>query len=138
MSGFGRSAAGRATAQARGYAKEQERVIIAENLRKTGGFKKTAVIHLTPTRIDADTLGFDDEHINAQRAHHVTEVQAKQWIRDAKISVTVWNGQFEHYYAEAGAVYVNLSGRVIRTAFSADEYTDNIHALMEAIKENGL
>lgn len=138
VSGFSRSQAGRATAQARDYAKEQERVIIAENLRKAGGFKKTAVIHLTPTRIDADALGFDDEHINTQRAHHVTEAQAKQWIRDAKISVTVWGGQFERYYGEAGAAYVNVEGNYIRTAYSADEFDKNVRALMEEIKKNGL
>ena len=138
VQGFRRSEASRATAQARGYAKEQERAILVENLRRAGGFKKAAEIHLTPTRIDPDALGFDDAHINTQRAHHVTEAQAKQWIRDAKISVTVWGGRYEHYYAEAGAVYVNLPDRFIRTAFSANEYTDNIHALMEAIKENGL
>lgn len=138
VSGFGRSEASRATAQARGYAKEQERAIMVENLRKAGNFRKAAQIHLTPTSIDADALGFDDAHINAQRSHRVTEAQAKQWIRDAKISVTVWNGQYEHYYAEQGAVYVNLPDHFIRTAFSAAEYTDNIRALMEAIKENGL
>lgn len=138
VSGFGRSEASRATAQARGYAKAQKHAIIIEKLRKAGGFKKAAKIHLTPTPIDVDALGFDDEHINTQRAHHVTEAQAKQWIRDAKISVTVWGGKYEQYYAEAGAVYVDLLDRFIRTAFSADEYTDNIHALMEAIKENGL
>lgn len=138
VQGFGRSEASRATAQARGYAKEQERAIMVENLRKAGNFRKAAAIHLTPMSIDADALGFDDAHINAQRSHRVTEAQAKQWIRDAKISVTVWNGQYEHYYAEQGAVYVNLPDHFIRTAFSADEYTDNIRALMEAIKENGL
>lgn len=138
VQGFGRSKASRATAQAKSYAKAQKHAIIIEKLRKAGGFKKAAKIHLTPTPIDVDALGFDDEHINTQRAHHVTEAQAKQWIRDAKISVTVWGGKYEQYYAEAGAVYVDLLDRFIRTAFSADEYTDNIHALMEAIKENGL
>ena len=138
VSGFGRSQASRATAQARGYAKEQERAIMVENLRKAGGFKKAAEIHLTPTRIDPDALGFDDAHINTQRAHHVTEAQAKQWIRDAKISVTVWGGQFERYYGEAGAAYVNVEGNYIRTAYSVDEFDKNVRALMEEIKKNGL
>ena len=138
VQGFGRSEASRATAQARGYAKTQERAILVENLRKAGNFRKAAQIHLTPTSIDADALGFDDAHINAQRSHRVTEAQAKQWIRDAKISVTVWGGQFERYYGEAGAAYVNVEGNYIRTAYSVDEFDKNVRALMEEIKKNGL
>ena len=135
---FGRSEASRAAWAVKGYEKQQKDAIIKESLRVAGGFKKTAEIHLTPTPIDVDVLTFDDAHINQERAHHVTEAQAKQYIRDAKISVSVWNGQFEQYYGTEGAAYVDVNKMHIRTAYSSAEYTANVNALIEEMKKNGL
>lgn len=84
VSGFERSQASKATARAKAYEKEQERAILIERLRNAGNLPKTAQIHLTPTAIDVDSLGFDDEHINGQREHGVTSAQAKEWIKTPK------------------------------------------------------
>ena len=135
---FGRSEASKASWAAKGYEKQQKDAIIKESLRVAGGFKRTAEIHLTPTPIDVDALTFDDAHINQEREHHVTEAQAKQYIRDAKISVSVWNGQFEQYYGTEGAAYVDANKMHIRTAYSSAEYTANVNALIEEMKKNGL
>lgn len=135
---FGRSEASRASWAVKGYEKQQKDAIIKESLRVAGGFKRTAEIHLTPTPIDVDALTFDDAHINQEREHHVTEAQAKQYIRDAKISVSVWNGQFEQYYGTEGAAYVDANKMHIRTAYSSAEYTANVNALIEEMKKNGL
>lgn len=135
---FGRSAAARASWTVRHIEKQKEYDILIEKLRLAGNLKKAAQIHLTPRSIDLDSLLFDNEHINRERAHNVTVAQAKQWILDAKISVTVWNGQFERYYGESGTVYVDLRNLSIRTAYAQDEYDENMRALMEVIKENGL
>ena len=135
---FGRSEAGKASWAVKDYEKQQNDAIIKENLRVAGGFKKTAEIHLTPTPIDVDALTFDDAHINQERAHHVTEAQAKQYIRDAKISVSVWNGQFERYYGAEGATYVDMKKMHIRTAYSRDQYDENTIALIEEMKKNGI
>ena len=135
---FGRSEASRASWAVKGYEKQQKDAIIKESLRVAGGFKKTAEIHLTPTPIDVDALTFDDAHINQERAHHVTEAQAKQYIRDAKISVTVWGGQFERYYGAEGATYVDMKKMHIRTAYSRDQYDENTIALIEELKKNGI
>lgn len=136
--GWGRKQAAKSSAAARAYTKEQERAILIEKLRVAGKFPKEAQIHLTPTVIDVDSLGFDDVHINAERTHCVTEAQAKQWIRDARISVSVWGGQFERYFSETGAAYVNVKGNFIRTTYSVEEFDENVQALMEVINGNGL
>lgn len=138
VSGFGRSQASKATARAKAYEKEQERAILIERLRNAGNLPKTAQIHLTPTAIDVDSLGFDDEHINGQREHGVTSAQAKEWIKNAKISITVWNQHYERYIGEEGAVYVNLEQNEIRTAFSSDEFEGALPPLIEEMRENGL
>ena len=138
VSGFGRSQASKATARAKAYEKEQERAILIERLRNAGNLPKTAQIHLTPTAIDVDSLGFDDEHINGQREHGVTSAQAKEWIKNAKISITVWNQHYERYIGEEGAVYVNLEQNEIRTAFSSDEFEGALPPLIEEMRKNGL
>ena len=136
--GWGRKQAAQASGAARVYAKQQERDILIEKLRTAGKFPKAAEIHLKPKQMDVESLSFDNEHINVERTHRVTEAEAKQWIKDAKISVSVWGGQFERYFSEFGAVYVNTQGHYIRTAYSAEEFDENVKKLMEVIAKNDL
>ena len=135
---FGRSEASRANWAAKDYEKQQKDAIIIENLRTAAKLPKAAVIHLEPTKINVDTLTFDDAHINAEREHRVSEEQAKQYIRNAKISVSVWNGQFERYYGTEGAAYANTIKHEIRTAYSRAEFDENTTALIEEMKKNGI
>ena len=112
---------------------------VLTGVNQTGAkLPKTAAIHLKPTAINIDSLTFDDAHINQERSHNVSEKQAKQYIRDAKISVTVWNGQFERYYGAEGSAYVRTGTNEIRTAFSRDQYDENTTALVKEMKKNGL
>lgn len=138
VAGFGRSESSKAAWAAKGYEKQQKDAIIIENLRTAAKLPKTAAIHLKPTAINIDSLTFDDAHINQERSHNVSEKQAKQYIRDAKISVTVWNGQFERYYGAEGSAYVRTETNEIRTAFSRDQYDENTTALVKEMKKNGL
>lgn len=138
VAGFGRSESSKAAWAAKGYEKQQKDAIIIENLRTAAKLPKTAAIHLKPTAINIDSLTFDDAHINQERSHNVSEKQAKQYIRDAKISVTVWNGQFERYYGAEGSAYVCTGTNEIRTAFSRDQYDENTTALVKEMKKNGL
>ena len=138
VSKFGRSEASRANWAAKGYEKQQKDAIIIETLRTAAKLPKAAVIHLEPTKINVDALTFDDAHINAEREHRVSEEQAKQYIRNAKISVSVWNGQFERYYGTEGAAYVNTIKHEIRTAYSRAEFDENTTALIEEMKKNGI
>ena len=135
---FGRSEASKAGWAAKDYEKQQKDAIIIENLRTAAKLPKAAVIHLEPTKINVDALTFDDAHINAEREHRVSEEQAKQYIRNAKISVSVWNGQFERYYGTEGAAYVNTIKHEIRTAYSRAEFDENTTALIEEMKKNGI
>ena len=138
VAGFGRSESSKTAWAAKGYEKQQKDAIIIENLRTAAKLPKTAAIHLKPTAINIDSLTFDDAHINQERSHNVSEKQAKQYIRDAKISVTVWNGQFERYYGAEGSAYVRTGTNEIRTAFSRDQYDENTTALVKEMKKNGL
>lgn len=138
VSKFGRSEASKAGWAAKDYEKQQKDAIIIENLRTAAKLPKAAVIHLEPTKINVDALTFDDAHINAEREHRVSEEQAKQYIRNAKISVSVWNGQFERYYGTEGAAYVNTIKHEIRTAYSRAEFDENTTALIEEMKKNGI
>ena len=88
--------------------------------------------------IDVESLGFDDAHVNQKRCHHVSELEAKQYIQDAAVSVTVWGGKFERYFSERGAAYVNTAKNFIRTAYSAEEFDENMQALIKELKANGL
>lgn len=136
--GFGRSEAGKAAWAAKDYEKQQKDAIMIENLRAAAKLPKAAIIHLRPTKIDIDSLTFDDDHVNKERSHNVTETQAKQYIRNAKISVTVWNGQFERYYGEKGTAYVDMRKNEVRTTYSSAEYDEKLKSLVEEMKKNGI
>jgi hypothetical protein len=110
---------------------------MVERLRIAGKFPKAAEIHLTPTPIEVDTLAFDSAHVNQERGRNITEEQAKSWIREAKISVTVWNGQFERYYGQNGTVYVDKLGNFIRTAFPKEKYDNKVNALIKEMTDCG-
>ncbi len=142
MTSFGRSQAARAGSEARAYekalAEKKKYDTIAAELKATGAIQKTAIVHFTPQPIDVDGLGFDDNHINRERRHQVTEAQAKDYIRSAKVSVTVWGGRYERYYSYDGAAYVDKSGQFIRTAYPAERYDEKTTAFMEVLKKHGI
>lgn len=73
------------------------------------------------SKVDFEKLSFDSEHINDERQHEVTFDEAKDFIRRASFSETVWKGQFERYYSEDGAAYVRTSDAFIRTAFKRED-----------------
>ena len=138
VEGFGRRQASRATWEAKKHLeKEKQEAIIKEEIRKAGGFSEKAKIHLFPRQMDTDTLGFDEQHINKERKHNITREEAVLWIQNAKISVTVWGGQYERYYGYDGAVYVNVQGRYIRTAYSKNEFQKEVLKIVEVLKKYG-
>lgn len=116
---------------------QRQNAILKEEIRRAGNLGKAAQIHLHPNRIEVSSFDFDNKHINADRSHEVTREQAEQWIREALISVTVWNGEFERYYGYYGTVYVNLKSKLIRTAYSQDQYSDTVRTLLEVLKNHG-
>lgn len=124
--GYNRSIAAKAA-----WAASQERLRV--QMLATKALPSAAKIHLTPLRLSVQTLLFDAEHIDS-RGHHVTEEQAKAWIHNALFSVSVWKGEYERFYSDSGAVYVNLKTGTIRTAYSSNEYDARTRQLIEVYK----
>lgn len=114
--------------------KKKKAAIIKSEL-KTLGLK--GKINLEPTKIDFAKLSFDNSHINGERQHSVTFDEAKNFVHQSLFSETVWNGQYERYYSEAGAAYIRVQDELIRTAFKRDEYSENILAALEVVKKYG-
>ena len=94
-------------------------------------------IHLNPKKIDVEQLQFDNKHINLQREHGVSLDDAIQYIKNAKVSVTVWKGQYERYYSEDGVAYVDLEKMLIRTAFKKDEFKGDVLKILEVMRKYG-
>ena len=137
--GFGRKISQKA-AQARKKQEEKlrqearERAIIEEI--KGAGVK--GEVHLKPKKITLDHVSFDEKHINAERAHDVSLEEAKQFIENARISVTVWKGQYERFYSDQGVVYFDLDNNLIRTAFKPEEFKGDVLKLLEVLNKYGL
>ena len=93
-----------------------------------------AIISIPPKKIKTNNLLFDDIHINIERYRDISREEAISWINNFIFSVNVWDGKFERFFSKEGAVYVDLDNKLIRTAFSYTEYTNNLIKLMEALK----
>lgn len=106
--------------------------IIKAELRKVG---VKGEIHTTPKQLDVESLAFDDAHINAQRQHGVSEAEAKEFIRTARGSVTVWKGQYERYYSDQGVAYVDLEHNLIRTAYKPEDFSGDVVNILEVLRK---
>ena len=91
-------------------------------------------INLKPEIPDVSKLSFDEYHINQERQHNVTELEAKRYIQNAVFSTTKWNGKFTNYYSDEGAAFVDNEAQHIKTAFKKDQYDEAATAAMEVLK----
>ena len=131
---FGRPLSGKASAAAKKeLIKERERDII--KAIKECGIK--GEIELNPKPIDLTGLTFDDKHINKERAHNVSRSEAEAFARNTKFVAVKWNGRFRNYHSVEGAVYVDTLTNNIRTAFKADEFSEEIIKALEVLKKYG-
>lgn len=94
-------------------------------------------IHIPSKEIDIKSLAFNDEHINQQRNHNVSEKEAKQFIDNAVLSITKRNGLSENYYSKNGIAYVNPFEKKIMTAFKDGEFKGDAVTIMEVLKRYG-
>lgn len=120
----------------KGLTQKDKNVIIKEEIKKVL-HKKKAVVHLKPLDIDVNKLTFDDEHINTERNHSISKETAVSYIKNSLFSISVWNGKYENFYSEQGAVYVNIEEKLIRTAFSKEEFDDMINEVIQVVKKYG-
>lgn len=75
------------------------------------------------------------EHINTERNHSISKEEAVSYIKNSLFSISVWNGKYENFYSEQGAVYVNIEEKMIRTAFSKEEFDDMIKEVIQVVKK---
>ena len=101
---------------------------------KTTGLKGD--ITFNPDKLDVGGFKFDDRHINKERRHQVTREEAVQFIQEADVSLTRWNGRFKNYYGPNGAVFVDTENKNIRTAFRKDEFDEKIKKLREVMEKH--
>ena len=139
IAGWGRSQAASARADVKKHEKalaEKQRydTMVAE-LKKAAGLPKAAKVNIPPRTVSVADLSFDDAHINKDRGHKVTRVQAEEWIQSARVSVTVWNGRYERYFSDDGATYVDVPNKLIRTAYSKSQFDDKVKAMMEVLND---
>lgn len=113
----------------------QKDAILNAEIKRESGIR--GVLHLDTEPLEIEALQFDDDHINLQRDHNITQEQAQEMLRSAKVSVTVWNGRFERYYSDQGVVYVDREKQSIRTAFGPEEFDDKVKKILEALKQYG-
>lgn len=111
----------------------RENVIIKS--AKENGIK--GVVNVEPKAFNLEKYSFDDAHINAQREHNVTREESEQFMRDALVSITRWNGRFVNFYGEKGAVYIDKEKKVIRTAFKKEEFDEKINNFIKVVLNYG-
>lgn len=109
-------------------AKYQAMLTVAKTAGRLSG--KLSAPHIPDSIDDYD---FDDNHINADRNHNVTEAEAKEYIRNALVMEERNGGAYVNYYGVSGSVYILARRKRIRTAFKAAQYTPNIKRMMEVI-----
>lgn len=115
-------------------AKAEIRDKIIEEFNSTN-FQGT--INYPPKKIDIDSLTFDDDHINDKRQHNVTLDKAKEYIKESRISVTRKkpDGEFENYYGNNGAVYVDVKANKIRTTFHSSEFNNGTIRILDTVNK---
>lgn len=133
--GFGQSTAQKAVQANKKIAVQKQNAIIESEIKKATGIR--GELSINPRKIDLSTLSFDSEHANQQSGHNVTEQEAKEFIENAKATLTRWNGKFVNYYSEAGAAYVDTETNTIRTAFKSGEFDPMTKSLMRGLKKHG-
>ncbi len=102
---------------------------------KEAGIKGEPI--LDPEKVNIDGFGFDEKHINVERQHQITRETAQCYINEAEIALKRWNGQFMNYYSRSGAAYVDMKNKNVRTAFSNEEFDENVKKILEVIEKYG-
>lgn len=108
--------------------------IIKKEIRELGFRGK---ITLRPQSIDLTDFFFDKQHIN-DRSHGISLDKATEYVENAKVMFSKWDGQAKNYFSENGATYIFPDEKKIRTSFSSDEYDDKTKMLMEVLKKYGI
>ena len=117
--------------------KQEKFDTMVKELKEKKLIPTSSKVHIPPLQAQTTELSFDNNHINNERKHNISRETAEMLIQNSKVSMTIWNGQFERYYGVDGAVYVDRINKSIRTAFSKEEFTENTLSIMEVLEKYG-
>ena len=90
---------------------------------------------MNPKPLNLDGYSFDEDHINKERSHNVTREQAISYMKNAEFALSRWDGTFMNYHSLEGAVYIDLKGKKIRTAYPKEDFDSRIKAMMEVFED---
>ncbi|MDD4508142.1 MAG: hypothetical protein PHN26_04305, partial [Eubacteriaceae bacterium] len=97
--------------------------------------KNTKTITIPARETDTNVLEIDKEHFESSN-RNITKSMAIDYIKNARYSVEVWDGEFERFFSDDGAAYVNIKKNTIRTAFQEEMFTDNVRKSLEVMKND--
>ena len=110
------------------YSKWKEKFVdnsrsnVIKRAAKENGIR--GIINLKPEPVNLARYGFDDKHINKKRKHNVTKEDAQQFINNALVAFTRWNGQYLCFFASEGSAYIDVKNKIIRTAFKREQFDE--------------
>ena len=104
----------------------------AKRLKETG---VKGEIHIPPQKVDTSYFDFNETHINTERGHNVSRKEAEQFISNALVSITRWNGKRIVFYSENGVVCIDLEQHLIVTAYSEKQFDDNVKNIIKEVKK---
>ncbi len=107
---------------------------IAEKLKEQG---VRGSIHIPSQEIDVSKFSFNDEHINKERNHGVSRIEAEKYIAEAVVSVSRWEGQRVTFYSPQGISVVDTKTKSIVTSWKKDEFDENIEDMIKEVVNNG-
>ena len=84
-------------------------------------------------RINIEQFEYAEAHINSERLHGVTKSMAQQFINEAQVAYSRWNGQVTVYVSKKGCSVVNLNTKTVSTAYRSEEYDEKFKKILEVI-----
>lgn len=91
-------------------------------------------INTNPKAVDVSDFEFDKKHTNVERKHNVSEDEVNEFIKNAKVSFTRWNGQFVCYMGSEGSAYIDIRNKIIKTAYKRAEYDNNTLEFIKVVE----
>lgn len=101
---------------------DNSRSNVIKRAAKENGIR--GIINLKPEPVNLARYGFDDKHINKKRKHNVTKEDVQQFINNALVAFTRWNGQYLCFFASEGSAYIDVKDKIIRTAFKREQFDE--------------
>lgn len=120
------------------YSKWKEKFVdnsrsnVIKRAAKENGIRGIINLRLEP--ISLKRYGFDDKHINKERKHNVTKEDAQQFVNNALVAFSRWNGLYLCFYGSDGAVYLNIKNKSVRTAYKRVEFDENTLKFIKVVE----